>query len=276
MVNLSVAPLGSSFCTFNRLDRETLRTIHRVGIDVVELSPTEAVFLSALHDSQRAAEVKRLAAEEGVGLWSVHLPFSEKWDVSSENEQDREEIMEINRKMIRAGAEAGVRVIVLHPSSEPIADADRPRRLELSRKAIVSLNTLCRELGLTLAVENLPRTCLCNRSAEMIALLQGTGAQVCFDFNHSLQEDNADFLTALIDSGLSIATVHISDYDNVDERHRLPGDGVNNWKQLLHILSAADYHGPLLYEIAQKPYQRDPVTPEQLADNLHRLRAGEI
>ncbi len=276
MVNLSTAPLGSSFCTFSKLDRDTLRTIHRVGIDMVELSPSEDVFLSVLHDPHRAAEVKALAAEEHVGLWSVHLPFSEKWDISSENKQDREEILEINRQMIRAGAEAGVRVIVLHPSSEPIADADRPRRLALSREGILSLNALCRELGLTLAVENLPRTCLCNRSDEMIELLKDTGAQVCFDFNHSLQEDNADFLTALIRSGLSIATVHISDYDNVDERHRLPGDGVNDWKRLLGILSAADYHGPLLYEIAPKPYQRDPVTPEQLGDNLHHLRAGEI
>ena len=160
--------------------------------------------------------------------------------------------------------------------SEPIAPEDRPRRLALSHDAILTLNEACRNEGLTLAVENLPRTCLCNRSAEMIELLKDTGVSVCFDFNHSLDEDNAAFLTALIDSGLPIATVHISDYDRIDERHRLPGDGCNDWKQLLGILEAADYSGPLMYEIARKPYQREEIPLQQLAANMRELRAGRI
>ena len=276
MTDLSGARLGSSCSFFRACDRAVFHTVHQIGVDAVELIWRPDNLSEVLNDPYCATKIRETAAEEGVELWSVHLPFSEELDISSENREQREHILKINRHIIQVGAEAGVKAIVLHPSSEPITDKERPRRLELSRDAIVSLNGLCRELGLTLAVENLPRTCLCNRSSEMVELLRGTGASVCFDFNHSLYEDNAAFLASLIDSDLTVATVHISDYDLVNERHRLPGDGINDWKRLLGMLSAADYCGPLMYEIARKPFERDEIIPVQLAENMRLLRAGMI
>ena len=127
-----------------------------------------------------------------------------------------------------------------------------------------------------LAVENLPRTCLCNRSAEMIALLRDTGAGVVFDTNHSLVEENVAFLKALTDAGLEILSLHISDYDFVDERHRLPGDGINDWKGIMSVLEQAGYHGPLMYEVPKQPKEREPITTAQLSENMRKLGAGEF
>lgn len=276
MAILSTARLGTS-CSFLRtIDRNMLRAVHDNGIDAVELIWSDTRYADVLNDPQAIDHIRTMAAEESVELWSLHLPFSEVLDISSENREQREHILTDNLRFIRFGAAVGVKTIVLHPSSEPISDKERPHRLALSREAIILLNKACLEAGLTLAVENLPRTCLCNRSAEMIELLRGTGTAVCFDFNHSLCEDNVSFLTALIDSGLTIATVHISDYDLVNERHRLPGDGCNDWNRLLGILEAADYRGPLMYEVVRQPYQREEISLIELADNMQKLREKAI
>ena len=110
----------------------------------------------------------------------------------------------------------------------------------------------------------------------MIALLDGSGAGIVFDTNHALAEDNITFLSSLINSGIPIHSLHISDYDFVDERHRLPGDGVNRWQDILALLERAGYTGPLMYEVSRKPKERDELTVEELYQNMVALASGEI
>lgn len=276
MTDISTLRLGTSCCVFGTIDRNVMETAKANGIDALELSFSYDKYMNILDIPQQAAALGEIAREVGIELWSLHLPFSRKLDISNQDKELRSITLYTNRTLIRAAAEAGIKTVVLHPSSEPIPDEDRPERMALSRAAILQLREQCDKYGLTLAVENLPRTCLCNCAQEMVALLRDTGAKVCFDTNHSLAEDNLDFLRGILAGGLEIATLHISDYDFVDERHRLPGDGINDWKGLLGILAEANYTGPLMYEVSAKPKERDPITVEQLADNMRRLRAGLI
>ena len=110
----------------------------------------------------------------------------------------------------------------------------------------------------------------------MIELLNGTGAGIVFDTNHSLAEDNVKFLSALADSKIPIYSLHISDYDFVDERHRLPGDGINDWSGIFLELERAGYEGPLMYEVPCKPKERDEISYSDLAENMRALSGGEI
>lgn len=45
-------------------------------------------------------------------------------------------------------------------------------------------------------------------------------------------------------------TVHISDYDYVDERHWLPGEGKINWSDMMDALDDVGYTGTFLYELS--------------------------
>ncbi len=276
MTDISTLRLGTSTCVFGDINRAIMETAKTNGIDALELSFSYDKYMNILDLPSHAAELGELAQKVGIELWSLHLPFSRKLDISSQDKELRSVTLYTHRTLIRAAAEAGIKTVVLHPSSEPILDDDRPERMALSRTAILHLSEQCAKRGLTLAVENLPRTCLCNCAQEMVALMRDTGAKVCFDTNHSLIEDNSAYLRGILAGGLEIATLHISDYDFVDERHRLPGDGVNDWKALLAILAEANYTGPLMYEVSAKPKEREPVTVEMLADNMRRLRAGVI
>ena len=47
--------------------------------------------------------------------------------------------------------------------------------------------------------------------------------------------------------------MHVSDYDFVDERHLLPGEGLNDWPVIVSLLEDAGYDGPFLYEVRRMP-----------------------
>lgn len=267
---------GSSLCFCRKLDAEALHTLKSVGIDAAELSFNFDYYMNKLDFPRNWQKFADMARDEGVELWSIHLPFSRSLDISSMKDEFRAITLYTNRTLIEAAGKAGVKVAVLHPSSEPIDDETRPERLRRSREAIIELRKACDAAGMRLAVENLPRTCLCNRAAEMIELVSGTGAGVVFDTNHSLIDENVSFLHSLIDAGLEILTLHISDYDFVDERHRLPGDGLNNWAGILAELERCHYSGPLMYEVPCQPKERDVISPEQLSQNMSDLAAGKI
>ena len=267
---------GTSLCFTGSLSAESLAELKANGIDAVEFSFSKDKYYNEFDFVNRAQEYADRVREAGLEWWSLHLPFSRTLDITNLNDAEREEIVNINTEMILAAGKAGCKVAVLHPSSEPISDEVRPERLAYSRKNILRLREACDQVGMKLAVENLPRTCLCNRSAEMIALLRDTGAGVVFDTNHSLAEENVAFLNALVDAGLEIYSLHISDYDFVDERHRLPGDGINDWKGIMAALEKAGYHGPMMYEVPRQPKDRDVITTAQLSENMDKLAAGEI
>ena len=49
-----------------------------------------------------------------------------------------------------------------------------------------------------------------------------------------------------------IVTVHISDYDFINERHWLPGEGKNDWNALFAKFQEIDYNGVWMYEVSLK------------------------
>ena len=276
MTHAQTLKKGTSLCFTGSLSAESLAELKANGIDAVEFSFSKARYYDEFDFVNRAQEYGDRVRAAGLEWWSLHLPFSRTLDITILDDEAREEIVKINTEMILAAGKAGCKVAVLHPSSEPISDDVRPQRLAYSRENIIRLREACDQAGMKLAVENLPRTCLCNRSAEMIELLRGTGAGVVFDTNHSLSEENVAFLTALIEAGLEILSLHISDYDFIDERHRLPGDGINDWKGILSVLEKANYCGPLMYEVPRQPKDREPITTAQLSENMDKLAAGLI
>jgi sugar phosphate isomerase/epimerase len=110
----------------------------------------------------------------------------------------------------------------------------------------------------------------------MLELLQETGAAFIFDTNHSLGEDNVHFLQNMIQNGYCPVSLHISDYDFIDERHDLPGCGINKWRGLLDMLKDASYQGPALYEIRHTVSPVRIVSFEELTENIGKLLAGDI
>ncbi len=282
MQKLSEMKTGCSLSFMREISPEVFAALKKMGVDCSEYSFGYDYYMNRADFTKRAGEYAAMAEDSGIAQWSLHLPFSRELDISSQNKVMRAVTLYTDRELIKAAAAAGVKVMVLHPSSEPIDEESRPARMELSRQAIEMLAGVCADSGCRLAVENLPRTCLCRTSDEMITLLSGTGAGIVFDTNHCLIEDNIDFLKAVSAAGLEILSMHISDYyrdaDGVlDERHDLPGTGINRWGELLSTVLGTGYRGPLMYEVARKPRLRGTeVSNEELAENMRKLKLGLI
>lgn len=263
---------GASACFFGKLDPETLEQYAKGGVSCIELSFSYRAYYEDLQFVRRSGEIARQAADAGVRLHSIHLPFSRELDVSHPDREKRDFTVKTNLELIDAAAKAGIGIAVVHPSSEPIDEADRPARLELSRANLVRLAEHARSCGMRLAVENLPRTCLCRNSGDMKFILAGSDdLYTVFDTNHLLMQDNVEFIR---DIGSKIITLHVSDYDFIDERHQMPLEGKNDWKRIIHALEDTGYNGPWLYELGSKGI----YTASDLVDNHRKLAAlcGEI
>lgn len=221
-----------------------LLALHDADIKYLELSTEPGIY-----EIIDYAEFARIANIAGVTLRSIHLPFQpfSDNDPSATDEKVRVNTVNLQKRIIKRAAAGGFKYAVIHPSGEPIAEEVRPARMAQAKKTLAELAEFAKEYGMTIAVENLPRTCLGRDSADILELLSAhADLRACFDINHLLSESNIDFIKAV---GDKIVALHVSDYDGLDERHWLPGEGKNDWQAIYNALNEVGYDGPWVYEV---------------------------
>lgn len=225
------------------LSRELFRAFGESGIEMMEISIGTK---RQSHLELQLRELKAWGDEFGVELWSYHMPGAGS-SLVDPNKEARLQLIELHRNIMGRAREVGIRHFVVHPSGEPIPSEHRAEMIDRCKESLMQLAEIARKEDTVIAVENLPRTCLGNSSAEMLELLSADkDLRVCFDTNHLLGEDNMRLLDAV---GDKIVTIHVSDYDFIDEKHWLPGEGKNDWQRIYKKLSAVGYKGPWLYEV---------------------------
>lgn len=225
------------------MDLETLKHYQACGIEGIEIS------LRHGYENIDWPLFLRNAQEAGLTICSMHLPFSQEISIATQNRNHRSAAIALHRRLIAEAAEAGVHRFVLHPSSEPIADVDRTQCMQLAKEALVELAQWADEHGSVICLEDLPRTCLGRTADEMLELLSADERlRVCFDVNHLLISNGSTHAEFVQKLGSKIQTLHLSDYDFIDERHFLPGNGLINWNEVITLLEEADYTGPFMYE----------------------------
>lgn len=266
--------IGLSSCGFE-INRENLTKIKNAGIENFEISLPYHKHLELDY-----GYVKSCADDTGVNIWSCHLPFCgpETMDVASADESIRTRSVEILSEHIQKGAEIGIDKFVLHPSSEPKCEEGegREREIDASMRSLHTLAELAHQNGAVIAVEDLPRSCIGRTADEMLRLISANDKlRVCFDLNHLLIDTNQNFIERL---GDKIITIHVSDYDFVNERHWLPGEGKSDWYSLYKQLISKGYAGIWLYEVTWQARAniirpRD-LTPEDFCKNAYEIFEG--
>ena len=208
--------------------------MYRIGLSTTEKEINEELFrayasggigqMELAMDAPRWYEIDfrkigKWAGEYGVNLWSMHLPFGygagTPFDPSEPDFCN--ETVQRHGEFMKKGADIGIDKFVIHASLENIDDDHRRMRMDCAKESLARLAQTARECGVTVAVEALPRTCL-GRISEEMAELTGVddSLRVCFDTNHIMLEDNADYIRKV---GDKIITLHVSDFDYIRERH---------------------------------------------------------
>ena len=235
-------------CSFE-LTKEVFEGLKKADIKNVELSyrPDDIGNINY-------QEVSRLSKEYGVNLWSFHLPF---WgytpiDAASHDEDVRNQTVELWKNYIKLAGEIGIKKFIAHPSAEPKSEDEkiRAKEIEYSMDTLAKVAEYAQTFGAVVCVENLPRTCLGRNAEELLKITSAhPNLKICFDTNHLLMQDTFEFIDLAHEK---IATLHVSDYDYVDERHWLPGEGKVDWHKVYNKLISYGYNGAWLYEIGIK------------------------
>lgn len=260
-------PVGLSSC--GKTVNESLLDAYRSsGITHMELSMNAKNYAAFDFKATEA-----LAKRYGITLWSLHLPFAPFETYDPSRRALCKATLAYFKELIAKGSAIGIRNFVVHASGEPIAEADRAERMKCAKESMASLAEIADSYGGTVCVEDLPRTCLGRNSSDILELISlNDKLRVCFDTNHLLHEDNADFVRAV---GKKIVTTHVSDYDLVDEKHWLPGEGKVDWQALVQALKEAGYNGPWLYEIGfacpNTLWRERDLTCEDFANNAAEI-----
>ena len=239
--------LGTSVGSIDKLTKDQVDQLAKAGFTDMEIGIGRIQTREDLKIlKERVKEVKEWLDEKNVNIWSIHIPYGRDIDISLIDESERILAIQEVSTIIKAVRELEPEKLVIHPSFEPLPEEEREKRLEACISSLPQLVELASKYNMGLAAECLPRTCLGNTSDEILSILTRVeGLEVCCDVNHLLQETPEEFINAV---GSGITTLHISDYDGLDEKHWLPGQGIINWKNVLESLETARYNGPFMFE----------------------------
>lgn len=257
--------LSGTDCYLDRLEE-----LVRDGLSCVELC------LRPEDDDKSCREAAERVRAARLRVWSIHLPFGGAVDPAEINERRRAENMERIRGLIDGTAELGAAVYVIHGSAEPVGDTERARALEAAGRSLEDLTSHMAPFGLTLALENLPRSCIGRTTEEIGFLLEHVPSlRLCFDTNHftplhpdvrfrpfqrkfpavhrRLNPDPVEEGRAYARRFANrIVTLHISDYDGINECPWHPGQGIVDFYGIHHALMEAGFASPLIFEPNEK------------------------
>ncbi len=254
--------------------KEILFTAAQAGVRYIELAPIYDECPKILADASR---IKEEANAVGIAIRSLHLPFgSQTLNFCAPDEGAREETMRVQREMLKGAVALGAKFVIAH-GGIPYPQAERAKYLSIAKENLAALQRDASALGISVCVESLLPSCIGRNSEELLFILSAhPDLRVCFDPNHLFGESHEALLRAV---GSKVASVHFSDYDGLDERHWMPGEGVIDWQRIVSVLSEIGYGGPLLYEV--NPF-RTPVTIARRAltfadykENFDALCRGE-
>lgn len=274
MENTSKLTVGLSALGFSADDAAEMKKVADAGIRAVEIS------FGSLEQAEgfNFSAAREAADKCGITLWSLHLPFLpfERLDPSALSAEISNSTLNTFLNIIKSGTEIGVNKFVVHPSREPIDPAERSQRLKATAAFLSRLADEAEKYGAVIAVEDLPRTCLGNSADEILYILSANEKlRACFDTNHLLGGDAIDFIKRV---GSKIITLHVSDYDFVNERHWLPGEGDVDWQSLYGALCEVGYNGVWLYELGTRPKKGIDRRPLEYADfynNAQEIFSGK-
>lgn len=239
--------LGVSLHTLAKpFDDDMLAALTGSGIRTAEIFSAQ-LFKGVANGPARLAAALQKA---GIKPMTIHADFGGQIDPSK---PDTAAAAGASLRQALADARFfGAPMVVIHASSEPITADDRPKRLATSLRTLAELSGEFRQAKVKMAVELLPRSCIGNGLVELERFVDRLGNDVCgvcLDVNHGMDQYRLlpQWVKAL---GKNLLTLHLSDYDGVDEKHWLPGQGVIDWPAFMAALRQIGYCGPFNFESA--------------------------
>lgn len=259
-------PIGISAFGEMLSDPNNLFLMKEAGIDAVEVSE------SIPYSDFDFEALKKRADAAGIRLWSIHNQYL---PIDSMNAPDpRLNQMWIDRMqdVANRAAAVGIDKMVIH--SCDCDGGDREEDIKRSMHCINELVEYAHPKGMQIALENLPRGALGMLPDEHLRMLScNDKLRSCFDFNHCITSPTEEYFEAVAHR---LITVHVSDRDEINERHWLPGEGTQDWVRIMERFDKIGYTGVWMYEVSIEPgptIDRRPLAYTDFVENAKALFA---
>ncbi|MEA4862366.1 MAG: sugar phosphate isomerase/epimerase family protein [Victivallaceae bacterium] len=229
------------------LDRKAVTAMRLSRIAGFELTPAN---FEGDGKGVLRAELKNMFEEAGKLAPTYHVPFDRLDDVSDTDEAVRLCALERLRRYLDEAYFFGAGIVVLHPSTEP-ADGARAVHIRQLARSLADITPALTARGQFVALEWLPRSCIGNSFEELDAVMKLAQSQrvgICLDLNH-LMSGHRELPEMIVAFGDRLLEVHVSDYDGVDEKHWMPGEGVIDWPAVIGALRRIGFDGAFNYEL---------------------------
>lgn len=222
-------------------------------------------------DPGRKLLLDAVSNSQHLSIPTFHAAFGTEFDLSQTDTEKRRTAVERLIADMKAARDFDADTLVVHPSYEPIDEADRPARMAALKVSLSEIEERLRHYGMRMALELLPRTCLGRTPEELLDIAGDFGDEFgfCLDANHLTNAQHRLCETVRL-LAPRLYDIHVSDYFGADECHNLPGNGTNDWRGFRAALEDIGYSGPFTYEvschIADTPFDRVRAIENNFAD----------
>jgi len=234
--------------------KEIVELCRYAGITAIE---PDADFSNGKSDK----ELEQMGKEfrnAGISLYSFHLPFGEKDDISSFYETKRREAVKKMKVIMEQAAILGSSVVILHPLTTwyPVETEGLDRYLSQLGKSLNELIPAAERLNLTIALENLlpvPAGDCFGSTPEHFEIFAREFAHphlgFCLDTGHANVSCESDGPTIFFDVMKKyLVAFHLQDNSGDRDLHLAPGHGLINWKSVFRRMAKIRFSHPACVE----------------------------
>jgi len=246
-------PVGlSTGCFYQRKISEVLETIRNGGFSMIEICSFPAHL--DYHDRQAVRDTGRLIRDLGMEPFSFHAPFRDTIDITSLDAAQRE--FSINELFIAAESAAtmGVRHFVIHPGPDRSGrppEVEYVARMENAGQVLTRVADRCRQLGMSLVLENMLPHLLFGRTSDVLWIMgaiQDLNVGICLDTGHAYIA--GDIYAAAHKLSGHLQMVHANDNNGHWDQHLPPGKGGVDWGRLVGKLADMSFRGGIILELS--------------------------
>ena len=226
---------------------EIQKICHHAGLAGIEGMPP----LFPNRDRGVLEGVSKSYQSAGLAFDSFHLPLAAENDIASFYETHRQEAVAVSRQWMETAAALGCRVVIQHPTTSrcnaSVEGLDR--YIAQLGKSLATLLPVAAELGLTVALENLPPGERGGRFSSdpahferIIAEFADPHLGFCLDTGHALIAGGPgrahDFLDVMAPH---MAAFHLADNAGDRDSHLAPGHGSVDWSPIFRKAAEIGY-----------------------------------
>lgn len=236
-----------------RLHPGLLDTFKRGGAQAIEIFAARGHFNYT--DKEHIKELAGWFKTEGVEFHSMHSPIYMGNDFKSggqpvnilDMEKPRRiEAMDEIKRAVEVAEIMPFRFLVQHVGKTD--EYDDPRKFEWALSGIEHLRAFCRQLGVTLLVENTPNDLATpERLKELLKALHYPDLGICFDTGHAHMMSSVHQAFRVLED--RVRSTHVHDNQRDRDAHLWPGQGNIDWNETMQALRSAPQVPALLLEI---------------------------